>query len=177
MVFNEVQTDMENEGYEVQSLILPACGVNAPHQRNRIWFIAHANSNGHELRGFKQNRFTKKEGISQQEQWQWIWANIRGISEQGITPNSNKERLQYGDEINSRKIPDFKEWLQNNRKINGLECYAKWDNFPTQSPICRRNDGLPNRMDRIKGLGNAIVPQVAFEIFKVIELAERQKEF
>lgn len=43
MVFEEVQTDLENEGYEVTSFLLPASGVNAPHQRERVWFIAYSN--------------------------------------------------------------------------------------------------------------------------------------
>lgn len=41
LVFNKVHTDLEAAGYEVQTFILPACGVNAPHRRNRVWFIAH----------------------------------------------------------------------------------------------------------------------------------------
>lgn len=36
--------DLEAEGYEVQPLIIPACGVNAPHRRDRVWIMAHANS-------------------------------------------------------------------------------------------------------------------------------------
>ena len=40
MVFDEVQTDLENEGYEVIPFVLPACGVDAPHKRDRVWFIA-----------------------------------------------------------------------------------------------------------------------------------------
>jgi DNA (cytosine-5)-methyltransferase 1 len=54
-----------------------------------------------------------------------------------------------------------------------------WQQFPTQSPICGGDDGLPNKLDGItfskwrqeslKGYGNAIVPQLAYEIFKVIE--------
>src|SRR5690606_21902598 len=43
LVFNEVQVDLENEGYKVQPCILPACAVNAPHRRDRIWFVAYAN--------------------------------------------------------------------------------------------------------------------------------------
>jgi DNA (cytosine-5)-methyltransferase 1 len=51
--------------------------------------------------------------------------------------------------------------------------------FPSQPPICGGNDGLPTQLDGItfskwrkeslKGYGNAVVPQVAYEIFKVIE--------
>ena len=43
LVFEEVCADLEAEGYEVQPFILPAASVNAPHKRDRVWFIAHAN--------------------------------------------------------------------------------------------------------------------------------------
>jgi DNA (cytosine-5)-methyltransferase 1 len=55
-----------------------------------------------------------------------------------------------------------------------------WQNFPTQSPICSGDDGISTRLDSItfpkwrnesiKAAGNAIVPQVAFQIFKTIKL-------
>ena len=41
MVLEQVCTDLESEGYEVQPLIIPACSVNAPHRRERVWIIAH----------------------------------------------------------------------------------------------------------------------------------------
>ena len=44
MVFHEIITDLENEGYETQASVLPACATNAPHQRFRIWFVANANN-------------------------------------------------------------------------------------------------------------------------------------
>ena len=43
LVFEEVQADLEAEGYEVQPFILPACAVNAPHRRDRVWFVAYSN--------------------------------------------------------------------------------------------------------------------------------------
>jgi DNA (cytosine-5)-methyltransferase 1 len=43
LVFNEVQTDLEAEGYEVQAYVLPAAAVNAPHRRDRVWFVAYSN--------------------------------------------------------------------------------------------------------------------------------------
>ena len=42
LVFHEVQADLEAEGYEVQPFVLPAVSVNAPHRRDRVWFVAHA---------------------------------------------------------------------------------------------------------------------------------------
>jgi DNA (cytosine-5)-methyltransferase 1 len=42
LVFEEVQADLENEGYEVQPFVLPAVSVNAPHRRDRVWFVAYS---------------------------------------------------------------------------------------------------------------------------------------
>lgn len=44
VVFHEVQTDLEAAGYEVWPYVLPACAVNAPHRRDRVWFVAYAKS-------------------------------------------------------------------------------------------------------------------------------------
>jgi DNA (cytosine-5)-methyltransferase 1 len=46
LVFNEVQADLEAEGYEVFPYVLPAVSVNAPHRRDRIWFVAYSNVRG-----------------------------------------------------------------------------------------------------------------------------------
>src|SRR5690606_34852326 len=46
MVFDQVQADLEDAGYEVLPFILPACAVNAPHRRDRIWFVAYSGGNG-----------------------------------------------------------------------------------------------------------------------------------
>jgi DNA (cytosine-5)-methyltransferase 1 len=46
LVFDEVQSDLESEGYEVQAFVLPAAAVNAPHRRDRVWFVAYAGNNG-----------------------------------------------------------------------------------------------------------------------------------
>ena len=42
MVFDEVQADLEAEGYEVQPYVLPAASINAPHKRDRVWFVAYS---------------------------------------------------------------------------------------------------------------------------------------
>lgn len=66
-------------------------------------------------------------------------------------------------------------------RTESLHSRSNWQNFPTQSPVCRGNDGLPFdvdnltipftkwRQESVKGYGNAIVPQVILEIFKAIE--------
>lgn len=69
LVFHEVQADLEAEGYEVQPYLLPAVSVNAPHRRDRIWFVAHANTNGFsEQRRYECSCQNDERGIAQ-SQW------------------------------------------------------------------------------------------------------------
>ena len=56
VLFEQVQTDLENEGYSVQSVVIPACAKNAPHRRDRVWIIAHSTSE----REWKKNRNLEK---------------------------------------------------------------------------------------------------------------------
>jgi len=65
MVFNEVQTDLEAEGYEVQPYVIPACAVNAPHRRDRIWFVAHSISAG----ARRESGTINNEGRGTSEDW------------------------------------------------------------------------------------------------------------
>ena len=46
LVFEEVQSDLEAEGYTVQPIILPACGSGAPHIRYRVFFVACRDTEG-----------------------------------------------------------------------------------------------------------------------------------
>jgi len=46
VLFEQVQTDLENEGYSVQSVVIPACAKNAPHRRDRVWIIGNSEHNG-----------------------------------------------------------------------------------------------------------------------------------
>ena len=73
------------------------------------------------------------------------------------------------------------------RPFGGERCGGRWRNFPTVSPVHRGNDGLPFPLDdltlspakwrteALKAYGNAIVPQVMYEIFRAIEIAERRR--
>ena len=71
---------------------------------------------------------------------------------------------------------------------NGIAGQERWANFPSVSPVHRGNDGLPFDVDRLtlsfgkwrtealKAYGNAIVPQVMYEIFRAIEIVEQSQE-
>jgi DNA (cytosine-5)-methyltransferase 1 len=163
MVFDEVQADLEAQGYEVTPFLLPACAVNAPHRRDRIWFVAFKNSISD---GFIQ-RELEQERTKVWEQW-----NIGSRS-------SDRIHISKGNATNTN-CNGFNKCNGNN-EVNSSQG-STWNSFPSQSPICGGDDGLPRELDgitfskwraeSIKGYGNAIVPQVAYQIFKAINQYE-----
>jgi DNA (cytosine-5)-methyltransferase 1 len=169
VVFDTVCTDLENEGYKVWPLLLPACGVNAPHQRYRIWFVAYTDGNGTDISGFGKNGQATGKSEANREKWERLRDAFIGNVAEGITADSASDRPQAGNQVGASTI--------------GWEVVG-FDRFPTQSPICSGDNGLSSVMDgitfpkwrrqSIKGFGNAIVPQVAIQIFKTIEAFENE---
>ena len=51
--------------------------------------------------------------------------------------------------------------------------HSPWENWPDESDIPRVADGIPHRVDRIKCLGNAVVPQQFYIFFRLIADIER----
>lgn len=156
-VIETVCRDLEREGYSVQPVVIPACSVGAPHRRDRVWFIA--------------NRTNSR--IENLQKWQNC---ICGFESPSYASSERLERyINCGRQKNERRENLF--WINS----AGFGKKSDWEDFPTQPPVCRRNDGLPFdvdylaipfrkwRQESIKAYGNAIVPQVAFEIFKAIE--------
>ena len=179
MVFEEVQLELEAQGYEVQSYILPAAGVNAPHQRYRTWFVAYSEN----IRQPQAKTFSEWEKYKSNNRY-FVWDTFSTISRCKTVANSNGFGLQGKWEQGSI---DKKGQRRNERfgKLGNNE-FGRWKEFPTQPPICGGNDGISKSMDgitfskwrneSIKAYGNAIVPQVAYEIFKAInefELMEK----
>ena len=93
LVFHEVQADLEAEGYEVQPYVLPAASVNAPHRRDRVWFVAHS----------KHFRLKQRE---QQGQSRCRERVFEGVCINGYVANSNLHGCNErngNDEINTSK--------------------------------------------------------------------------
>jgi site-specific DNA-cytosine methylase len=138
LVFNEVQAEMEAEGYEVQPFILPACAVNAPHRRDRVWFIAHSMRGGHGGR----SKTSRPNNIEKRKVYQDIRQHgdtIWGEAERcGATTSNTCDTGLQGNKLN-RGITDS----QSERNEQFARCLSPtWENFPTQSPIRLRDDGF-----------------------------------
>ena len=222
LVFNEVQTDLEAEGYQVQPVLLPACAVNAPHRRDRVWFISRLIPNSSNNGPFRNKESEKRccgesEGISLDESnplhGRGVAANSRSCNGRGLCGHETHLRREEKKQPIDSNVsggrnasnPECQRQPQQGQPERSLhtetdkEWKASWSyndgRWPTQSPICSRNDGLSGELDfdavweginprkplitfakwrqeSIKGYGNAVVPQLVHEFFKVIEKME-----
>ena len=192
LVFDEVHADLAAEGYETQAVVIPAAAVNAPHGRDRVWFVARNATNTLPIR-LQQCEDARKMGGGQTKVCGEGREFTNGIETNGKISNATdtmREGLQRGQNINERQELNG-QWRGNGAFIGAIgENFSKqpksnFEQFPTQSPICGGDDGLPRKLDgvtfskwrneSIKAYGNAIVPQVAYEIFKTIDFLEQQK--
>jgi DNA (cytosine-5)-methyltransferase 1 len=170
LVFEEVQTDLEAKGYEVQAYVLPACAKNAPHRRDRVWFVAYSNFNGlHKFNCYNEIKTTNGRIKA--------FSNLNKSIDDGIIANSKFLRLEHCKK--SRNINESQSKTQRKGSISASKFETNgWARFPTFTPVCGGDDGISRELDNItfskwrkesiKAYGNAIVPQVAYEIFKAI---------
>jgi DNA (cytosine-5)-methyltransferase 1 len=98
LVFDEVQAELEAQGYQVTPFLLPACAVNAPHRRDRIWFIAYSDN---KRRSSGLGEVQKENG----EVSKWDNNAESSNSNNGTSSNSNSigSREGFGKTINSQR--------------------------------------------------------------------------
>lgn len=194
LVLDTVCADLEGEGYEVLPVVLPAASVNAPHRRDRIWIVAHrnnglgeqskqevqprgnaANDGGADASyacGMGRQRRGSEEAKGRQSQRAGLQPHVEGQSSGADVADSiSNQRPKRGRDSNRSKEAEGHVGVCNARSNT-------WEDFPSVAPICGGDDGLPTRLDgitfprwrreSIKAYGNAIVPQVAYQIFKAL---------
>jgi len=178
-VLQQIQKDLEKEGFQVQCLIIPASGIGAWHQRKRVWIIGCNLSNTNSRLSIRENEEIQTRG------------NTINSSSKDVSNSNSRLRRGRGTEQESRTnqiwsfySPKEKQTEQHIRskavRCDALSKQTKtW--WQTQSELCGVPDGVSYELDkgrsnRIKALGNSIVPQIAYEIGKAIVDAENSSD-
>jgi DNA (cytosine-5)-methyltransferase 1 len=161
LALDTVLSDLEAQDYEVETFLVPACSQNAPHRRERVWIIAHSeverksskHDNGERDQSNKENRIPFKS---------------RGSSSIKSLADSEIERIQG---LWSSGIEESHSHAEQEVPLCRYERIGSsyWETEPN---VGRVADGIPDRVDRLKGLGNAIVPQVAYQFLRAIQIVE-----
>ncbi len=137
--------DLRKLGYDVETVVVPACAVSARHRRNRVWICANRKKLDCNGSGRANN---KSKGKIRQS-----------FGRMGVFCNASIERLPDGTngtmgEPGTEQESERSDW------------------WAVEPNVGRVAHGIPQRVDRLKGLGNAIVPQVAYQIMKAIKEIE-----
>ena len=191
-----VITDLESEDYAVRPFSISASSIGANHQRERVWIVGYSEHNGSLTNKVKRSNNENDAGGKKREdstlqsertggsrngsnvensrRSQWPWAELRGENEnetrkenanqferssstsKSNVANTNGEGSQrYGSEYQLRKSQE-----------EGKTSWSRW--WESEPDVGRVAHGVPKRVDRLKSLGNSLVPQIPYYIGKVI---------
>ena len=153
MGLDQVLSDMEGEGYKWEAFVIPACALNAWHRRDRVWIIANT-------------------GLSESPGWihteKGQQSNRRG--------NARREFASLGGDVSDTdSTRREKQHIANIAKKTGLDTWAinsGWKHWGNEPGVDRVANGVHARVDRIKCLGNAVVPQIPEIIGRAIMAIE-----
>ncbi|OOE22020.1 DNA cytosine methyltransferase [Bacillus subtilis] len=158
--------DLESAGYKGQSFIIPACAVDAKRRRDRTFVVAYSDSN---RRNSRANNWRKRQLYTNQK-----WNKQTTLKKREELQSEFRESRSILSDTNNTRLSRSKNTREVERKRK--ECYQqssglhkeRWGSWTAEPDVGRVAHGIPNRVDRIKGLGNAVVPQQIYPIFKSI---------
>ena len=190
MVFETVCSDLEAEGFEIQTFIIPAAGVGAPHKRERVWIVGYSKHNG-SLTSKIRRRNKEADAGSQERKNQTIKPKRTSGSDNDEVMENSRRTLRQGSKLsqenaNENRKEDANQFkrssstseyhvanserihVQGQQSRSGQEQSRRKGWWEFEPNVGRVANGVPGRVYRLKGLGNSIVPQIAEEIGKTI---------
>lgn len=142
MALDDCCTDLEGLGYETWALVLPACSVGAWHYRRRVWILGHANEQ--RLEGWEERFRSARKGLV-------------GPTSCQSTPADPACELRNGDWRTWHWCSEStdRDWWQLESQVRGVPDGV--------------SAGVVGRVERLKALGNAVVPQLVYEIIRPMQ--------
>ena len=142
MALDQVLSDLEGIGYACQAFIIPACAVDAPHRRDRCAIVAYRDS---------------------------VRRNVRGLGEQGVYRDKTCNEINTGSQIMDN-ADSVRQPRDDGRREFPLFAHGCW--WPTEPNVDRVAHVISHRVDRVRCLGNSVVPAQFYPIFKAIKEAK-----
>ena len=164
MVFETVCSDLEAEGFEVQSFIIPAAGVGAPHKRERVWIVGYSKHNG-SLTSKIERRNTETSTRTQEGTNTTLEPKGTSGSRNNVTMENTRRKLYERPSVGEKNEDETRKEITDQHQRSSSTSWGSWQSEPN---VGRVANGVPQRAHRLRGLGNAIVPQIAEEIGKAI---------
>ena len=209
MGLDQVLHEMEMEGYTTQTFIVPACGINAPHKRDRLWIVGNTEHDGSLTSKIGGGNKKDSRGSSQGQNKTEQSSRTSGRKDNGTMANSESKGLQGFDKRSSsisserNTITDIGTEGSGDKNVADTKCLGRESGTQIREELAREEShgqsdnrstdrstqerarswwdvepnvgrvayGVPSRVDRLKGLGNAIVPQIAMQIGLAIKEA------
>lgn len=156
MGLDDVLADLESAEYSVRTFVIPACAVNAPHRRDRVWTVGYAEYNGlpsaKKCREFNQT-------IPNNSKGQKSPCKPSGASgskyDEDVADSTGVRQSRSGKSIQPRSSAQARK-----READITIAISQPRVWSIEPDVGRVAHGVPNRMDRLKSLGNAVVPQI-----------------
>ena len=151
---DEVLFDLEAESYAARAFIVPACATDAPHRRDRVWIVARNVADADNPRQSSSQGNRQNGGNRQRNNIGWSGKDVADAnSKRGCGRNAKRENA----------TPTRQSPCNQRDNTRGMETWLP------EPDVGRVAHGIPRRVDRLKGLGNAIVPQIAEKIATTIK--------
>lgn len=154
--FQEILCEVASAGFDAEWACIPASDMGACHKRERVWIVAYSSQLFSDVGSSGQPGKSAEHALPQ-------------LGDCDGPPTSHSSR--HGLEGQERRRPHSASWSQTG--IRRLD--PNWRGYVSKPVLRRGDDGLSNRVDRLKALGNSIVPQVAaVALQRVKDLARGQ---
>ena len=168
MGLDDVLSDLEGQEYACRPFVIPACAVDAKHKRNRTWAVAYAKNNGQSICGAWDERRNdceaRKFGVRAEFS--------RSHSSRHAKAMAYAERIRCGQVVASKFVGTATEGAASEAEYSGSA--GGWARWLPEPAVGRVANGVSGRVDRLRALGNAVVPQIPELIGRAILAAEQE---
>jgi DNA (cytosine-5)-methyltransferase 1 len=154
--FGKILGDLAEIGFDARWYSIQAADMGAPHKRNRVWIVGYPECNGLVTAKIKRSIVTSSNNDKKRQN---KTIESKGTSRSEYSKNvADSDSIERNEHETDKRDGKFKaQKISGNRSC--LPRMGEW--WATEPNVGRVANGIPNRVDRLKGLGNAIVPQIA----------------